>query len=435
MPLRWLRPLLVLVAVAPPAWSQDGGPSPLPRWLSLQFEERGRWEDFTGLAYRPGRNDAYYLNRLRLELDVRPASWLRFHLQGQDSRASGHRVPVPSRVQDPVDLRLAFVDLGAFDGPGWSLRAGRQEIAYGDERLIGSGEWSNVPKSFDAVRLAWQRPGVRLEWFVAAEAVPDGEQFDRFRTDGRLAGFHASLQSKRAGMLVEPYFFWTASRDVPSEAGVIGGKDVYTAGIHFKGPLKHPFDYSFEAAAQTGNQAGDPIRAGAAALVLGYTLDSLVPGLRLFAEYDCSSGDANPTDGRVGAFDNLYPTNHGKYGIADRQGWRNMHGARAGAQKRLTGAWRLQLDYHSFWLANRNDYLYWANGAPIARNPNATSNHAGHEIDVQSLIRLNRHLELNVGWAHLFPGRFVLESTPGSPVTFAYAQLSFKAALGARQGR
>jgi hypothetical protein len=186
-----------------------------------------------------------------------------------------------------------------------------------------------------------------------------------------------------------------------------------------------------EAAAQAGNQAGDPLSAWAVALVLGHTFDRALSGLRLFTEFDYSSGDADPRDGRVGVFDNLYPTNHGKYGIADRQGWRNLRAVRLGAQKRLARWWQLQLDYHSFWLANRNDFLYWANGAPIVRNPNATSSHVGHEIDVQSLIRLNRYLELNVGWAHLFPGRFVLESTPGSPVTFAYAQVTFQAAVPA----
>ena len=47
-------------------------------------------------------------------------------------------------------------------------------------------------------------------------------------------------------------------------------------------------------------------------------------------EYNFASGDANPADGIRGTFDQLYPTAHDKYGLADQVGWRNIHHVRVG---------------------------------------------------------------------------------------------------------
>ena len=49
-------------------------------------------------------------------------------------------------------------------------------------------------------------------------------------------------------------------------------------------------------------------------------------------EYNYASGDADPTDGTRGTFDQLYPTPHDKYGLADQVGWRNIHHVRAGVE-------------------------------------------------------------------------------------------------------
>ena len=51
--------------------------SVLPRWLRFSGEERARMEYIGGEGFKPV-DDLYLLNRLRLNMDVRPTSWLRF---------------------------------------------------------------------------------------------------------------------------------------------------------------------------------------------------------------------------------------------------------------------------------------------------------------------------------------------------------------------
>src|SRR5579864_7133799 len=58
----------------------------LPSWLKFGAEIRGRSDDFFGLNGVPGRDNSYYLHRLRLNTTVSLAAWLRIVGQAQDSR-------------------------------------------------------------------------------------------------------------------------------------------------------------------------------------------------------------------------------------------------------------------------------------------------------------------------------------------------------------
>ena len=91
----------------------------------------------------------------------------------------------------------------------------------------------------------------------------------------------------------------------------------------------------------------------------------------LTAEYNYASGDADPADGIRGTFDQLYPTAHDKYGLADQVGWRNIRHIRIGFDITPIKATPITVNYHSYWLAEKRDALYAASGTPLARVPGA----------------------------------------------------------------
>jgi hypothetical protein len=119
--------------------------SELPSWLRFSGEERARMEYIVGEGFKPVA-DLYLLNRLRLNMDVRPVSWLKFRLQAEDSRVFGQNAqPAPSSQKDAMDLRLGYVQVGGDEGLA-TLRAGRQGLDFGEGRLVNDGDWSNVGK-------------------------------------------------------------------------------------------------------------------------------------------------------------------------------------------------------------------------------------------------------------------------------------------------
>ena len=121
-------------------------------------------------------------------------------------------------------------------------------------------------------------------------------------------------------------------------------------------------------AVQRGSLGPDSVRAWAGHWQIRETL----PGSKtphLTAEYNYASGDADPADGIRGTFDQLYPTAHDKYGLADQVGWRNIHHVRIGFDITPIKATPITVNYHSYWLAQKRDALYAASGAPLARVP------------------------------------------------------------------
>ena len=411
------------------AWGADpGAPAArrLPSWVKLGAEVRGRLEAVIATGFVAGNNDGYYLHRLRLNLGLEPHRQVRFFIQAQDSQAPGWRQkPAPGSAVNTLDLRQGYLELGPA-GPGWSLRLGRQDLIFGEERLVGAAGWGNVGRSFDAARLSYRRQGARLDWFASAVVVPLNGSFDHPKLVNGFYGFYASFDRLVKDSVVEPYFLWKTAQRVRGESGVSGDQDVYTAGARAVGKLRRGFDYGVEMALQAGPSARDVIRAWAGHWVLGYALPVRQRPPRLLFEYNYASGDGDPADGRRGAFDQLYPTNHGKYGTADRIGWRNIHDLMPGVEWRPNARWRFNLDWHRFWLASVRDALYTEGGTALLRYPAASSRRVGDEIDWQWTWQLQARLALGGGYARLFAGPYLKQAGYGATASYPYVMWTYR---------
>lgn len=87
------------------------------------------------MEYIDGENfkdldDLYLLNRLRLNVDVRPLQWLKFSFQAQDSRVFGQNtLPAAALQKDAIDLGWATCKWEAMKGQLRFARAGSPWIS------------------------------------------------------------------------------------------------------------------------------------------------------------------------------------------------------------------------------------------------------------------------------------------------------------------
>jgi hypothetical protein len=352
---------------------------------------------------------------------------MKLHLQGQDSQAGARNAkPDAPPFENTFDLRQAYVEFGNVEGGKFALRGGRQELVFGEQRLVGHLNWTNTARSFDAVRASYRNNDFRVDAFAASvvnlrEAEPDR------RADGNnFHGVYAAFSTIVPNSAVEPYVFWRVSRGVRSEAGALGQMDFKTVGFRWAGKLPANFDYGIEIAGQTGSQSSDDIKAWAGHWVAGYTLPAARFTPRFVAEYNYASGDANPTDGKRGTFDQLYPTAHDKYGLADQVGWKNIHDIRSGVELKPSPKLSISGFYHSWWLAQTRDGLYNAAGNLVFRVPAGTAGrHVGQEADFQAVFVLNNLVQIGGGYAHLFPGTFLKNATPGKALDSSYVMVTY----------
>jgi hypothetical protein len=163
---------------ANPLWFLDGK-------LCLDIQERFRWEnrnnnfDFNS-AVDSLTDDNWFLNRFRLGVAIKPVDWLKIYAQTQDSREWYSDRPNTPGVMgaegdDNFDFRQGYLQLD----PKWvNAKLGRQELAYGDERLIGTTPWNNFGRIFDAAKLHYEQSKFWVDVFSSTVVYILRDSFD-----------------------------------------------------------------------------------------------------------------------------------------------------------------------------------------------------------------------------------------------------------------
>lgn len=372
----------------------------------------------------------YLLFRERLHIGWQPESWLKFYVEGRGAQVSSDdRDPSPD--QDVWDLQQAYISLGDPKIFPLTLTVGRQEMLYGDERLIGIANWSNTGRSFDAAKLRLSMG--KTSWvdvFTSRVVISRDEYFNESNDEDQFSGIYASSQDLVSGLETQAYFLArNVGADSPNAiAPGIGGpseRDVYTYGLRFKslpGQLG-PWDFMLEAAGQFGNVVSNgterDLQAFAGFANMGYTFTDVWGKPRLGLGYDYASGDSNAKDGKQGTFEPLFGTNHNPYGVMDIFGPRNINSPRVSLGLQPTKKFSLTLDYILLWLANDNDAFYPESGA--ARNENGYGRNSkydsfvGSELDLVAKYSITPWAELQLGYGHFFPGDYIKSSVGSVP--------------------
>lgn len=389
-----------------------------------RFEYRDNNFDFNS-GLRTINDDSWLLNRFRLSMQLKPADWLTFYVQGQDAREiASDRADIPGLLgaegDNPFDLRQVYVEIGDAKVSPLSLKVGRQVLLYGDQRLIGPLEWSNISRTFDAVKLRYTgKDGLWVDAFISSVVVIDRFGMDDSDKDSLLSGLYVHIPTLgiQDTEVYALYFDDTNRND-----------HFLTLGTHWKStPGKlGPWDYETEFVVQTGTAGGRDLSAFASYVEAGYTFQQPWKP-RLGLEYSYGSGDGNAADNKQGAFQNLFPTNHLHYGYMDVFSWSNLHNVALHLSAKPTAKITTSLDYHLLWLATTSDALRRANATTAVRpiSPNAGS-FVGSELDLLMSYAHNTHLSFTLGYSHLFAGDYLANTGAGSDANFLYVMTNLK---------
>jgi hypothetical protein len=182
------------------------------------------------------------------------------------------------------------------------------------------------------------------------------------------------------------------------------------------------FDYEIESAYQFGELGAGDINAWMFTNEEGYTFKPCPLAPRLWLGFDYASGDST-AGGDVGTFNQLFPLGHAYFGYIDEIGRQNILDLHPGlsvkcASDKLT----VKTEGHFFWRAEAADALYNAGGGVVRRGAPGTSKDVGEEVDLVASYRFNRHLDVEAGYNHFFPGTFIKQTGPDSSINFFYLQ-------------
>jgi hypothetical protein len=421
--------------------------------LGAGFTDAGSNWDF---SKRPvdDNNNGYFLSRVMPRVGY-TGKRTAFLLEGRVSSSIGDErfnATAPGKAltenDSGVDLHQAFVYFGNHKEFPVSVKVGRQELSYGDQRLVGHFRWNNNARTFDALKVRWQNPLFGVDVFTGGLVYNDSRNLNKSNAQDHFSGAYFNFPTLLKNEITEAYLFarnvergiatdnWTG---VPAPFRFPGAQDIYTAGVRVKSKPNayDPFDYGFELMYQFGNRtAVFPATAPAAALTAprldhraiasvlqgGYTWTESRLQPRLALIYSYGSGDRSATDTKSGTFQNLFPTNHLFYGYMDLSSLQNLHDIRIAYTIKPTTTSMVALEAHSHFLGRTSDF--WYNVAGVPRNVTTAavgsggsyrinpgySRHVGNEIDLVAAWTFRPYAQIEAGASRYFRGDYIKQS-------------------------
>lgn len=398
-----------------------------PKWLKVGAQYRGRVESVRPVVGNAADYDGYYLNRLRLSVAASLGGWVQVVSQIQDVEAMGYLTsPAPKSMAGGFDLRQGYVEVGRKGRRGVLLTGGRSELTFGDGRLIASPDWGNSSRTYDLGKVSGFLPGVKVDVFRAAPVEIDPARFDRAKPGEYFWGGYASFDKLPGVSLVDVYVLDKLTSVATAERGGKGDGRVYTYGGRVVTTLVKTWTVDADVAMQRGHQASDDVSAWAAHLSVARPLGKSSWKPKATVEYNFASGDTNAKDGKRGTFDQMYASNHGKYGLADLIAWRNMQAVTARLDVSPTKKLKVNVALSRLALANVNDAWYASSGSKTLTNARATSRDIGWEPDGFASYALSKELSMGAGLAVLLPGGYVDQSTKLDRYWYPYVMWALK---------
>jgi hypothetical protein len=328
-----------------------------------------------------GSANGFTSMRARADVSASLERSVRMFVQVQDVRLWGEETHTLNDLRaDNQDLHQGYLEIQSGQGV-LRARVGRQELALGEERLVGSVNWAQQGRSFDGVRAGASGAFGSVDAFAfvlgesAAPAAPHEAEF---------FGGYARLERVGGGTL-DLYGLHTHVAGVATNQATLGARYAASRG---------GWQYRLEGAYQLGDRDSATVRA----FLLGARL-----GRRFWRDqvevtlwYDHLSGDGVPGDDRTEVFETLFATNHLFYGLADLFLDIPLHTAGLGLRDAAVKLavvprqdLRIGLDAHQF---------------RVVRQGGLTSRRVGEEIDLTARYQYGANLVVDLGWSWVFDG-------------------------------
>jgi hypothetical protein len=399
----------------------------VPKWATLDMQLRGRSESQTSINYASGNEQLYELTRVYGGLEVRPTRYLTGYIQFIDTHALGLPLKfVAANMRDVFDDRQAYLE---FHTKQVQIYAGRQELKYGSERLVGISDWTNNSRTWDGF-LGRIGDKNRIDVFSTSVVAVHPSSLDKHGAGLTFHGAVGTIGTLVPHTVIQPFVYVQAFPRVLGANGVYGSQTTVTPGFEAAGEIPGGFSYDALWAIQRGSYSNESIAASGGYIKAGYRAAHVVWQPRLRGEYDYASGNPKANGSRMGTFDQQYPSNHNAFGLTDLFGFQNIKEDRINLD--LTPTKHLSLLIQQEWLqvSSTRDSVYSGAAGVVVAPPPTTgflSDDIGREFDASAkYVFLRDYMVINTGVGHFSPGTLMQGNAHGAPLTIAYFSLTYR---------
>jgi hypothetical protein len=380
-------------------------------WLATGGELRLRYEGFNnnlwGSAEAP--DDGYLLRRVMPYADLHAGSFRAF-VQPIAASADGIRPSAGPVDQTRTDLLQGFADVtvAAGDGNALTLRAGREILSFGTERLVGKRYGTNVPLAFDGVHATVRGGDTTLDLFAARPVRAGQGSFDDRSTRGKqLWGAYATVTG------FDFYYLGYTNRQARFDAA--GGHERrHSLGVRSFGSAGD-WHWNVEAIGQFGQLADKKIRAWTVGSEAGRRFAGVALQPDLTVRLNVVSGTRHRNGDTLGTFNALFPK--AKYfGELSPVGPYNIVNFNPGISVHLGDTVSAGLNSQFYWRYAKADGVYDVPGNLLRAAGSARSRFIGKQLEATVAWQAMPELELSASLSAFKAGAFLRETGPARSI-------------------
>ncbi|MGL4630460.1 MAG: alginate export family protein [Leadbetterella sp.] len=329
----------------------------------------------------------------------------------------------PEIDENALSIHQAFVDWNI--NKNWQLRLGRQEMGYGNNRILTFREGPNTRLTFDAAILKYKNSKRRLDFLAVSPVISKPEAFDDQSLKDFVIGVYANEILVPKKILLDYYFLnFTSSQRKYNYLGGEENRQSYGFRVFSQSPK---FNYELEGTYQTGTFDQQKIQAYGVSADVNYRLsdkNSVILGLA--ANY--ISGDKDRTDQELNTYNLIF--SKPSYGLAAPIGSSNIENINPYLKLNPLKKVFLQAGMYFMQRNSNQDGTYSPGMAQLRPNRDklyASTNRAiGTQYSFEANYNPTHKLSFATEMAFFEAGQYVKETGKGQNITYFSIKSSFK---------
>jgi Alginate export len=363
-------------------------------------------------------------HRVLLHGDVELGKKVRFFSQINHTLRLFNPNPLIEIDENQLGLHQVFMELRP--SKSVNIRIGRQEMGYGNNRMLTFREGPNNRLAYDAAVVKWQNSRLRVDALVAFPVFQSPKINDDIAFEDRVLGVYATQTLLDKRIFLDLY--WLSFTGKRLKYNLVGGdeqRESFGTRLFSKNPK---LNYELEATYQSGKFNQLNINA------LGIAFDV---NLRLAAKTKLTlglagnyiTGDQKPTDNQLNTFNLLF--SKPSFGLAAPIGASNI--VNVNPYLRWQPLKKLQLLASIYILSKQsiNDGVYspgMSQTRPVRPNQLFTSQkkQIGNQYALEAGYQANRQWAFYVDFAHFPAGTYVKETGNGKAISYFSSKIAYK---------
>jgi hypothetical protein len=363
--------------------------------------------------------------RVMAHTNIEFGSKVRIFVQLGSTFRFGNPAPLTPEIdENQLSLHQAFIDYNFNEK--WSARLGRQEVSFGNHRLITFREGPNTRLPFDAAILKYHSKKRKWDIFALTPVISRKGIFDDQSFEDAVLGIYATEYVIPHKLLLDSYtLFFNSDRRKYSYATGHENRETTGLRIYSENPI---FNYEIEASYQKGKFNDQKISAFGINTDINYkifTKNNLILGL----SGNYTSGDKNQNDNQLNTYNSIF--SKPPFGLVAPIGLSNIVSINPYFKINPTPKTYIFAGAYLLWRQSYQDGTY-SPGTGAETRPNPTLLFASTKKDIGTLLVLESNASLSknftIGFdaSYFVAGNYVKETGKGRDIVYVSTKIGYK---------